>query len=48
MSAEKYTILALGAHADDLEILCSGTLVRWAQAGHRIVMATATWFRDTP
>lgn len=36
-------ILALGAHADDLEILCAGTLARWAGLGHRVTMATTTW-----
>jgi LmbE family N-acetylglucosaminyl deacetylase len=36
-------ILALGAHADDLELQCAGTLARWAGQGHHLVMATATW-----
>jgi LmbE family N-acetylglucosaminyl deacetylase len=35
-------ILAVGAHPDDLEILCSGTLARYAQQGAHIVMAIAT------
>lgn len=43
MSVEKYTILAIGAHADDLELICSGTLGLWAKEGHRVVMATTTW-----
>ena len=43
MADHKLTILALGAHADDLEILCGGTLARWAEQGHRVVMATTTW-----
>jgi len=43
MAEQKLRILALGAHADDLELLCAGTLARWAKAGHHIVMATATW-----
>ena len=43
MAEKKLRILALGAHADDLELLCAGTLGRWAKAGHHIVMATATW-----
>lgn len=34
-------VLAVGAHPDDLEILCSGTLARFALAGHRVVMAHA-------
>lgn len=31
-------ILAVGAHPDDLEILCGGTLAKYARAGHRVVM----------
>ncbi|MBL8096864.1 MAG: PIG-L family deacetylase [Anaerolineales bacterium] len=38
-----WRILALAAHADDLEILCAGTLARWVHLGHRLTMATATW-----
>lgn len=43
MAEQKLRILALGAHADDLEFLCAGTLARWSQLGHQVVMATATW-----
>ena len=32
-------VLAVGAHPDDLEILCSGTLARFVRAGHEVVMA---------
>ncbi len=32
-------ILAIGAHPDDLEILCGGTLAKYASRGHQIVMA---------
>lgn len=35
-------VLAVGAHPDDLEILCSGTLACFAQAGHEVVMAHAS------
>lgn len=35
-------ILAVGAHPDDLEILCAGTLALYAQQGHRIFMAVFT------
>lgn len=35
-------ILAIGAHPDDIECLCAGTLALYAQAGHRVVMAVAT------
>ncbi len=31
-------VLAVGAHPDDLEILCGGTLARFAQDGHEVVM----------
>jgi LmbE family N-acetylglucosaminyl deacetylase len=35
-------VLAIGAHPDDLEILCGGTLVRYVQEGHEVVMCNAT------
>lgn len=35
-------ILAIGAHPDDLEYFCGGTLALYAKAGHRVVMAVAT------
>lgn len=35
-------ILAVGAHPDDLEILCAGTLARYARQGHQVVMCVAT------
>jgi LmbE family N-acetylglucosaminyl deacetylase len=35
-------ILAIGAHPDDLELLCGGTLVRYAQDGHAVTLAVAT------
>lgn len=31
-------VLAVGAHPDDLEILCAGTLVRYVREGHEVVM----------
>ncbi len=34
-------ILAIGAHPDDLEILCGGTLARFAREGHEVVMCHA-------
>jgi LmbE family N-acetylglucosaminyl deacetylase len=35
-------ILAIAAHPDDIEILCAGTLARYAEQGHAIVMAVFT------
>jgi LmbE family N-acetylglucosaminyl deacetylase len=35
-------ILAVGAHPDDLEILCGGTLARFVQEGHEVVMCHVT------
>ncbi len=35
-------ILAIGAHPDDIEILCAGTLARYAAQGHTIFMASFT------
>jgi LmbE family N-acetylglucosaminyl deacetylase len=35
-------ILAIGAHPDDLEILCAGTLARYKAEGHQVVMCVAT------
>jgi LmbE family N-acetylglucosaminyl deacetylase len=35
-------VLAVGAHPDDLEILCAGTLARYARAGHQVKMCVAT------
>jgi N-acetylglucosamine malate deacetylase 1 len=32
-------ILAVGAHPDDLEVLCGGTLARYADKGHKVFMA---------
>ena len=35
-------ILAIGAHPDDTDILCGGTLALYAQAGHEVTVAIAT------
>jgi LmbE family N-acetylglucosaminyl deacetylase len=34
-------VLAIGAHPDDLETLCGGTLARFAREGHEVVMCHA-------
>src|SRR3954464_3696896 len=34
-------VLAVGAHPDDLEILCGGTLARFVQEGSEVVMCNA-------
>ena len=35
-------VLAVGAHPDDVEINCGGTLARYAVAGHHVMMGYAT------
>ena len=35
-------ILAIGAHPDDIEMNCAGTLAKYAQLGHKVYIATAT------
>ena len=35
---EKLQVMAVGAHPDDLELLCGGTLARYADLGHEVVM----------
>jgi LmbE family N-acetylglucosaminyl deacetylase len=35
-------VLAVGAHPDDLEILCGGTIARYVKDGHQVVMCHAT------
>ena len=35
-------ILAIGAHPDDIEESCGGTLAKYAKQGHKIFTATAT------
>jgi LmbE family N-acetylglucosaminyl deacetylase len=35
-------IIFFGAHPDDLEILCAGTIARYVQEGHKVWMAVAT------
>lgn len=35
-------VLAVGAHPDDLELLCAGTLAKYSLRGDEVVMAVAT------
>jgi LmbE family N-acetylglucosaminyl deacetylase len=35
-------VLAVGAHPDDLEYLCAGTLAKYKRLGHEVAMAVAT------
>ncbi|MGH7258952.1 MAG: PIG-L deacetylase family protein, partial [Nitrospiraceae bacterium] len=45
MTAEQLNgmrILALGAHPDDIEAGCGGTLIKYAQNGHRIFLMVMT------
>lgn len=35
-------ILAIGAHPDDIETSCGGTLAKYAKMGHKVFTATAT------
>lgn len=35
-------ILAVGAHPDDLEFLCAGTLAKYKRMGHEVAIAVAT------
>jgi LmbE family N-acetylglucosaminyl deacetylase len=35
-------VLGVGAHPDDLEILCGGTLARYVAEGHEVVMCNVT------
>jgi LmbE family N-acetylglucosaminyl deacetylase len=41
-SVDRRVVLAFGAHPDDVEILCGGTLVRLAETGWEVHIATAT------
>ena len=35
-------ILAFGAHPDDVEFYCAGTLIKYAKAGHKVFVALTT------
>lgn len=36
---DKLRVLGVGAHPDDLEILCGGTLAKYVKLGHKVIMA---------
>lgn len=40
--SNRIRVLALGAHPDDIEAGCGGTLVKYARGGHRIFMLVMT------
>lgn len=42
MSKNLMNILAIGAHPDDIEIGCAGTLLKYAQAGHQVYLLVMT------
>src|SRR5689334_3277524 len=41
-------VLAIGAHGDDLELFCGGTLARYAAQGDHVVMCVVTDGRGRP
>jgi LmbE family N-acetylglucosaminyl deacetylase len=36
------TIMAVGAHPDDVELTCAASLALWAREGHRVTLVVAT------
>ena len=40
--SEVKRVLAVGAHPDDVEILCAGTLARYVENGVHVTIATVT------
>ena len=42
MRRGRLNVLGIGAHPDDLEISCGGTLARYAELGHNVSMAYVT------
>ncbi|MBX3061696.1 MAG: PIG-L family deacetylase [Anaerolineae bacterium] len=41
-------VLAIGAHGDDLELFCGGTLARYAAQGDQVIMCVVTDGRGRP
>jgi N-acetylglucosamine malate deacetylase 1 len=48
MDDTQLDVLAVGAHPDDLEIACGGTLARLARQGHRVGLVDLTDGEPTP
>lgn len=48
MSEEQLDVIAVGAHPDDVEIACGGTLAKLAQQGHRVGIIDLTDGEPTP
>jgi LmbE family N-acetylglucosaminyl deacetylase len=42
MQTEKMNILAIGSHPDDIEYGCGGTLIKYAEKGHRVFLLVVT------
>mgnify|MGYP000509942271 CR=1 FL=1 len=38
----KLTILAIGAHGDDIELACGGSLAKAISKGHQVIMVVVT------
>jgi LmbE family N-acetylglucosaminyl deacetylase len=41
-TGKKLTILAIGAHGDDIELACGGTIAKAVQNGHEVIMVLVT------
>ena len=39
-------ILAIGAHSDDVEIACGGSLIKWKEQGHDIFILTNSFINN--
>ena len=36
------TVMCIGAHPDDIEFVCAGTLLQWQRQGHEVVLVVLT------
>ena len=48
MSDEQLDVIAVGAHPDDLEITCGGTIAKLVRQGYRVGMIDLTDGEPTP